>query len=75
MAANQVCWGRKTSRQRQSPVPGGVAKASCDCLFGFLAEECDEVVPVLALLQSTECHLGAGNVLFGVLEVVKLKQR
>jgi hypothetical protein len=26
----------------------------------------------LALLQATESHLGAGNVLLGVLEVIKL---
>lgn len=29
----------------------------------------DQVVPVLVLLQATEGHLGAGNVLLGVLEV------
>jgi len=29
----------------------------------------DEVIPVLLLLQTSEGHLGAGNVLFGVLEV------
>ncbi len=32
----------------------------------------DEIVPVLALLQSTERHLGPRNVLLGVLEVFEL---
>lgn len=27
----------------------------------------DEIVPILSLLQTTEGHLGAGNVLLGVL--------
>jgi hypothetical protein len=31
----------------------------------------DEVVPVLVLLQATESHLGAGDVLLGVLKVVE----
>lgn len=33
----------------------------------------DQVVPVLALLQTTKGHLCAGNVLFRVLEVGKLQ--
>lgn len=33
----------------------------------------DEVVPVLLLLQTTEGHLGAGDVLLGVLEVGELE--
>lgn len=41
-------------------------------LLGLLTEEGDQVVPVLALLQATESHLGAGNVLLGVLEVLVL---
>lgn len=41
-------------------------------LFGLLLEEGDEVVPVLGLLEATEGHLGAGNVLLGVLEVLEL---
>jgi hypothetical protein len=40
-------------------------------LLGLLTQEGDQVVPVLILLQSTECHLCAGNVLLGVLEVFK----
>lgn len=32
----------------------------------------DQVVPVLLLLQATKSHLGSGNVLFGVLEILKL---
>lgn len=38
-----------------------------------LLEEGDDIVPVLALLQTTESHLGAGNVLLGVFEVLKLR--
>ena len=34
----------------------------------------DEVVPVLGLLETTEGHLGAGNKLLGVLEVLELKK-
>lgn len=41
-------------------------------LFGLLLEEGDEVVAVLVLLETTEGHLGAGNVLLGVLEVLEL---
>jgi hypothetical protein len=37
-----------------------------ESLFGLLLEEGDEVVSVLGLLQATEGHLGAGNVLLGV---------
>ena len=33
----------------------------------------DEVVPVLVLLEAAEGHLGAGDELLGVLEVVELK--
>ena len=32
----------------------------------------DQVVPILGLLQTTERHLRARNVLFGVLEVGEL---
>lgn len=32
----------------------------------------DEVVPLLALLQTTKGHLGTGNVFLGVLEVGEL---
>jgi hypothetical protein len=41
-------------------------------LFGLVLEEGDQVVAVLGLLETTEGHLGAGNVLLGVLEVLKL---
>ena len=40
-------------------------------LFGLGLEEGDEVVAVLGLLEATEGHLGAGDVLLGVLEVVE----
>lgn len=43
-------------------------------LFGLLLEERDEVVSVLGLLETAEGHLGAGNVLLGVLEVVELSK-
>jgi hypothetical protein len=42
-------------------------------LFGLLLEEGDQVVTVLGLLEATESHLGAGNVLLGVLEVFELR--
>ena len=35
---------------------------------------CVQVVAVLGLLQATEGHLGTGNVLLGVLEVLELEQ-
>jgi hypothetical protein len=41
-------------------------------LFGLLLEEGDQVVTVLGLLETTEGHLGTGNVLLGVLEVLEL---
>lgn len=34
----------------------------------------DEVLPVLLLLETAEGHLGAGDVLLGVLEVGELKR-
>jgi len=40
-------------------------------LFSLLLEESDEVVTVLGLLETTEGHLGAGDVLLGVLEVLE----
>lgn len=40
-------------------------------LFGLLLKEGDEVVAVLGLLEATEGHLGTGNVLLGVLEVLE----
>ena len=40
-------------------------------LFGLVLEEGDEVVAVLGLLEATEGHLGAGNELLGVLEVIE----
>jgi hypothetical protein len=36
-------------------------------LFGLFLEESDQVVTVFGLLETTEGHLGAGNVLLGVL--------
>ena len=47
--------------------PHGIAR-----LLGGLLEVGDEVVPVLVLLQAAESHLGAGDVLLGVLEVGEL---
>ena len=41
-------------------------------LFGLLSKEGDQVVTVLGLLKTTESHLGSGNVLLGVLEVLEL---
>jgi hypothetical protein len=36
-------------------------------LFGLSLKEGDQVVAVLGLLETTEGHLGAGDVLLGVL--------
>ena len=44
----------------------GVSIGDAVRLFGLLLEEGDEVVAVLGLLEATEGHLGAGNVLLGV---------
>lgn len=44
-------------------------------LLGLLAQESDQVVPVLALLEATEGHLGTWDVLLGVLKVLKLGDR
>jgi hypothetical protein len=41
-------------------------------LFGLLLEEGDEVVTVLVLLETTKGHLGTGDVLLRVLEVLEL---
>ncbi len=41
-------------------------------LLGLLAQPGDQIVPVLALLQATESHLGAGDVFLGVLEIFEL---
>lgn len=41
-------------------------------LLRLFAQEGDEIVPVLALLQTTESHLGSRNVLLWVLEVLEL---
>jgi hypothetical protein len=43
-------------------------------LCGLVLKVGDEVVAVLCLLQATEGHLGTGNVLLGVLEVLELKK-
>jgi hypothetical protein len=43
-------------------------------LCGLVLKVGDEVVAVLGLLQATEGHLGTGNVLLGVLEVLELKR-
>lgn len=42
-------------------------------LFGLLGKERDQVVAVLGLLETAKRHLGAGNVLLGVLEVLELR--
>jgi len=41
-------------------------------LLGLVAEVGDQVVSVLALLETAKGHLGARDVLLGVLEVFKL---
>lgn len=42
-------------------------------LFGGALQVRDEVVSLLGLLHSGKGHLGPGDVLFGVLEVVELE--
>ena len=44
-------------------------------LFCLVLQEGDQVVSVLGLLEATESHLGARNVLLGVLEVLKLQAK
>lgn len=44
-------------------------------LSSGLLEVGDQVVPVLGLLQATESHLGARDVLLRVLEVLELSPR
>lgn len=41
------------------------------CLLGLFLEERDQVVSVLGLLQTGKGHLGARDVLFWVLEIIK----
>lgn len=41
-------------------------------LFGLLLKEGDQIVTVLGLLETAKGHLGTGNVLLGVLEVLEL---
>jgi len=41
-------------------------------LLGLLLEEVNQVVAVLGLLETTKGHLGTGDVLLGVLEVLVL---
>lgn len=36
-----------------------------------MLQVCNQVLPVLVLLQSSKGHLGAGNVLLGVLQVLE----
>ena len=46
-------------------------RSNAERLLGLVLEEGDEVVTVLGLLETTEGHLGAGDVLLGVLEVLE----
>lgn len=48
-----------------------IASLSCVSSGRLYLEERDQVVPVLRLLQATESHLCAWDVLLGVLEVFK----
>jgi hypothetical protein len=50
------------------------ARVATECLFGLILEEGDKIVAVLGLLETAEGHLGTGNVLLGVLEVLELRQ-
>lgn len=51
----------------------GVHMLESTCLLGLLVQESDQVVPVLGLLETTKGHLGARDVLLGVLKVFKLR--
>ena len=52
----------------------GRAILSCtSLLLRLIFQERDQIVPVLVLLETTECHLRAWNVLLWVLEVLKLE--
>jgi hypothetical protein len=61
----------------QSPLGGShlskvvTLHAICSRLFGRVLEVGNEVVAVLGLLQATERHLGTGDVLLRVLEVLE----
>jgi len=46
-------------------------KSRFERLLGLLLEESDEIVAILGLLETTEGHLGAWDVLLWVLEVGK----
>lgn len=65
------------SRSKAATALGGLRKGSCQrvagssCLFGCIFEICDQVVPILLLLQSAKRHLGSWDVLLWVLEVGK----
>lgn len=67
-------WGNKTSgRLCGSLLEVAVTNVLAgDLASGLLRNIRDEVVALLALLQATEGHLGAGNELLGVLEVLEL---
>ncbi|KAJ8108715.1 hypothetical protein OPT61_g7974 [Boeremia exigua] len=56
---------------RRRVMTGGKTRRETRRLFGLLGEEGDEVVAVLGLLETTKGHLGAGDVLLGVLEVLE----
>jgi len=60
--ARETMWASrlKSERERRNP-----------CLCGSVLEVSDEVAPFLALLQTSISHLGAGDVLLGVLKVFK----
>jgi hypothetical protein len=62
----------RENRERSWRVEGGVSSRVAMCLGGLVLEEGDQVVAVLGLLETAEGHLGAGNVLLGVLEVLEL---
>ena len=56
---------------------GGVPQMAAQ-MSAYAKERCgytsvrDQVVPVLCLFQTAKCHLGAGDVFLGVLEVFEL---
>ena len=65
----QLCRRRADDAALWSSPPLITAVSS---LLRLVPEVGDQVISVLGLLQTTESHLGAGNVLLWVLEVFKL---
>lgn len=60
---------KSVSRKRLWQCGRDWRKVGSRYLFGVLLEESDQIVAILALLETTESHLGSRDVLLGVFEV------